>query len=184
MVPQSSAFTFKDAQASKSVSIFWILTPLTKISPRSSNTNPHSARILRVASGTWMRPLMPVLSMRLARFTVDPQMSYCGLVAPITPATTGPWAIPVPRAQSLLRTPNIPVGSECACAGVSVWGHLLSHLPTRSWKFLAECLLTSFKVCCIAKANKTSSLRWFHSFIDVWGRHTHTDEWRRRANIA
>lgn len=82
----------------KHVSILQPLTPLTKISPRSSRTKPHSARILRVSSGTWMRPLTPVLSMRLARFTVDPQMSYWGLVAPITPATTGPWAMPVPSA--------------------------------------------------------------------------------------
>lgn len=70
------------------------LTPLTNISPRSSRTKPQSVRILRVASGTWMRPLTPVLSMRLAKFTVEPQISYCGLVAPITPAATGPWAMP------------------------------------------------------------------------------------------
>lgn len=72
-----------------------MLTPLTKISPRSSRTNPHSIRIFFVASGTWIRPLIPVLSMRLARLTVDPQISYWGLVAPITPATTGPWAMPI-----------------------------------------------------------------------------------------
>lgn len=67
------------------------------MSPRSSKTNPNLARMGRVASGTWMRPLTPVVSMRLARFTVEPQMSYCGLVAPITPAITGPWAMPVDR---------------------------------------------------------------------------------------
>lgn len=66
-----------------------------KISPRSSRTNPQSDRIFLVGSGTWILPLMPVVSMRLARFTVIPQMSYCGLAAPITPATTGPCAIPV-----------------------------------------------------------------------------------------
>lgn len=43
---------------------------------------------------TWILPLTPVLSIRLAMFTVRPQMSYWGLVAPITPAITGPWAIP------------------------------------------------------------------------------------------
>lgn len=36
----------------------------------------------------------PVLSMRLATFTVLPQMSYWGLRAPITPATTGPMLRP------------------------------------------------------------------------------------------
>ena len=72
------------------------LTPLTKISPLSSSTKPQSASSFLVASGTWMRPLTPVLSMRLARFTVVPQMSYCGFVAPMTPAITGPWAMPDP----------------------------------------------------------------------------------------
>lgn len=48
---------------------------------------------LRVVS-TWILPSSPVLSIRLATFTVFPQMSYCGLRAPITPAITGPWFIP------------------------------------------------------------------------------------------
>lgn len=43
---------------------------------------------------TWIRPWTPVLSMRLATLTVFPQMSYCGLRAPITPATTGPTLMP------------------------------------------------------------------------------------------
>ena len=43
---------------------------------------------------TWMRSGTPVLSMRLATFTVLPQISYCGFWAPITPATTGPWFNP------------------------------------------------------------------------------------------
>ncbi len=70
------------------------LTPFMYISPRNSSTKPQSARILCVASGTWIFPLTPVLSIRLAKFTVMPQISYWGLVAPMTPATTGPWAIP------------------------------------------------------------------------------------------
>lgn len=37
----------------------------------------------------------PVLSILLATFTVLPQMSYCGFWAPMTPAITGPWFIPV-----------------------------------------------------------------------------------------
>lgn len=73
---------------------FLSLTPLMYISPRNSSTKPQSARILRVPSGTWILPLTPVLSIRLAKFTVMPQISYWGLVAPMTPATTGPWAIP------------------------------------------------------------------------------------------
>lgn len=42
-----------------------------------------------------MRSGTPVLSMRLATLTVFPQMSYCGFLAPITPATTGPMFSPV-----------------------------------------------------------------------------------------
>ena len=37
----------------------------------------------------------PVLSILLATFTVLPQISYWGFVAPITPATTGPIFKPV-----------------------------------------------------------------------------------------
>ena len=37
--------------------------------------------------------------MRLATFTVLPQMSYCGFWAPITPATTGPWFNPEKRCE-------------------------------------------------------------------------------------
>lgn len=46
---------------------------------------------------TWILPRTPVLSIRLATFTVLPQMSYCGFWAPITPATTGPWFNPDKR---------------------------------------------------------------------------------------
>lgn len=35
-----------------------------------------------------------MLSMRLETLTVLPQMSYCGLRAPMTPATTGPMFRP------------------------------------------------------------------------------------------
>ena len=44
---------------------------------------------------TWIVPTTPVLSILLATLTVLPQMSYCGFFAPITPATTGPWLIPM-----------------------------------------------------------------------------------------
>ena len=43
---------------------------------------------------TWILSGTPVLSMRLATFTVFPQMSYWGFLAPITPATTGPMLSP------------------------------------------------------------------------------------------
>lgn len=43
---------------------------------------------------TWILSGTPVLSMRLATFTVLPQMSYCGFRAPMTPATTGPMLRP------------------------------------------------------------------------------------------
>ena len=39
---------------------------------------------------TCIFPKVPVLSIRLAIFTVFPHISYCGFLAPITPATTGP----------------------------------------------------------------------------------------------
>ena len=45
-------------------------------------------------SETWIRPGEPVLSMRLAKFTVVPQMSNCGVLPWRTPAVTGPIAIP------------------------------------------------------------------------------------------
>lgn len=54
----------------------------------ASRRGPHRGAL------TWMRSGTPVLSMRLATFTVLPQMSYCGLRAPITPATTGPILSP------------------------------------------------------------------------------------------
>ena len=37
---------------------------------------------------------MQVESIRLATFTELPQISYCGLFAPMTPATAGPILIP------------------------------------------------------------------------------------------
>lgn len=43
---------------------------------------------------TCIFPSIPVLSIRLATFTVFPQISYCGFCAPMTPAMTGPWLIP------------------------------------------------------------------------------------------
>lgn len=52
---------------------------------------------LQCGSLTWILPRTPVLSIRLATFTVLPQMSYCGFWAPITPATTGPWFNPDKR---------------------------------------------------------------------------------------
>lgn len=53
-----------------------------------------TAPMLQCGFLTWIFPRTPVLSMRLATFTVLPQMSYCGFWAPITPATTGPWFNP------------------------------------------------------------------------------------------
>lgn len=50
----------------------------------SSNSSPLTC----ILSNT------PVLSILLATFTEFPQMSYWGLLAPITPAMTGPWFIP------------------------------------------------------------------------------------------
>lgn len=46
-------------------------------------------------SPTWILSQMPVLSILLATLTAFPQMSYCGFLAPMTPATTGPTLIPI-----------------------------------------------------------------------------------------
>lgn len=46
---------------------------------------------------TWIFPSSPVLSILLATFTVLPHMSYCGFLAPMTPAITGPWFMPVKK---------------------------------------------------------------------------------------
>lgn len=51
---------------------------------------------------TWVHPISPVLSIRLDIFTVSPQMSYWGFLDPMTPATTGPWLIPM-RSVKLLK---------------------------------------------------------------------------------
>lgn len=53
---------------------------------------------------TCIFPWSPVLSIRLATFTVLPQMSYWGRLAPITPATTGPTLIPVQIRIRQIRT--------------------------------------------------------------------------------
>lgn len=50
----------------------------------------HEVFLSKLTAETWMWLAFPVLYIRLATFTVSPQMSYCGLWAPITPATTGP----------------------------------------------------------------------------------------------
>lgn len=61
----------------------------------------HFHRMCWHAEYHWTYPLItcifprtPVLSIRLATFTVFPQISYCGFWAPMTPAITGPWLIP------------------------------------------------------------------------------------------
>lgn len=104
------------------------LTPFTWMSPLSCRRKPCSTKMQLVASGTWRRwrwwrwwlhkllpqtgaltwilPLTPVLSIRLAMFTVAPQMSYCGLVAPITPAITGPWATPAGQRENCMKIWN------------------------------------------------------------------------------
>ena len=50
--------------------------------------------LIRLSFITWIFPIMQVESILLATFTELPQISYCGLFAPMTPATTGPILIP------------------------------------------------------------------------------------------
>lgn len=60
-----------------------------------------------------------MLSMRLETLTVLPQMSYCGLRAPITPATTGPMFRPGGgRGQGQRVTAPPPA------TGARVWGRV------------------------------------------------------------
>ena len=56
--------------------------------------------ILHGHTYTWVFPVSPVLSILLARLTVSPHMSYCGFLAPMTPATMGPWLIPIRSLKS------------------------------------------------------------------------------------
>lgn len=68
------------------------------------------ASIILLTSFSWrglitcIFPRTPVLSIRLATFTVFPQMSYCGFWAPMTPAITGPWLIPDNGQQYVSKT--------------------------------------------------------------------------------
>ena len=71
-----------------------------------ASTPPWSSRRagrewLRLWNFTWIFPTLHVESIRLATFTALPQMSYCGLLAPITPATTGPMLMPWKRKQNI-----------------------------------------------------------------------------------
>lgn len=80
----------------KKKNIFFILSKV--ISLYSSTVKWHIERIFWQCSVTlhftWILSGTPVLSIRLATFTVLPQMSYWGFLAPITPATTGPMLRP------------------------------------------------------------------------------------------
>ena len=60
--------------------------------PRTFCTTHPSHR--HTALHTWIRPGWPVLSMRLAKFTVLPQTSNMGVLPCNTPAVMGPAAIP------------------------------------------------------------------------------------------
>lgn len=62
----------------------------------------------------------PVLYILLATLTVSPQMSYCGLCAPITPATTGPKFKPMNKEKIMninheVRIQNIQVWKCYVC---------------------------------------------------------------------
>ena len=50
---------------------------------------------------TCIFPISPVDSILLATLTVFPQISYCGLLPPTTPATTGPRLSPTRRENTL-----------------------------------------------------------------------------------
>lgn len=50
---------------------------------------------LYASSETLMRPFVPVVSVRLVKFTVFPNKQYLGILCPITPVTTSPEWIPI-----------------------------------------------------------------------------------------
>lgn len=54
----------------------------------------HFKKQRPVAIVTCILPSTPELSILLETLTVSPQISYWGFLAPMTPATTGPWFIP------------------------------------------------------------------------------------------
>ena len=63
---------------------------------------------------TWVFPTSPVESILLARLTASPHMSYCGFFAPITPATMGPWLIPL---RVHVGAMGVHVGAMCVHVG-------------------------------------------------------------------
>ncbi len=70
--------------------------PLISIGPRSLSTcRPRLMSICAVFSLQWMRPATPLLSMRLAVFTVSPNRQYLGIRLPTTPAITEPECMPM-----------------------------------------------------------------------------------------
>lgn len=62
--------------------------PLTWMLPRQVTGYPFAIRMSRTSWVTWIPSKTPVDSILEATFTALPQMSYCGFLAPITPATT------------------------------------------------------------------------------------------------
>lgn len=73
---------------------------------------------------TWILPWTPVLSILLATLTVFPQMSYCGLRAPITPATTGPTLMPARQPRSAISTGKASEKRSCPSRGHGFLGSL------------------------------------------------------------
>lgn len=114
----------------------------------SSNSSPLTC----ILSNT------PVLSILLATFTEFPQMSYWGLLAPITPAMTGPWFIPAKTEINVRNTkhtfnflPFVSDLSQYSCT---------THSPILSLKLLKECVLINSSLPMRVMAKSTMERTW------------------------
>lgn len=70
---------------------------------------------------TWIRSSTPVESILEATFTAFPQMSYWGLCAPITPATTGPMLMPIQI--KIYFVPNVYLNTDFITHYISIIRH-------------------------------------------------------------
>lgn len=105
---------------------------------------------------TWILPWTPVLSIRLATLTVFPQMSYWGLRAPITPATTGPTLIPRKHPQCGLWS--------AGKAGLTSWGH-----PVCLMMSSVEKRLPPSRSCSVLKQNSSRLTEGQHQVLPTQG---------------
>lgn len=125
------------------------------------NKGDHSG----LKDSTCIFPCTPVLSILLATFTVFPQMSYCGLLAPITPATTGPTLIPGHMDKTFIFNENtgLSLGLACFCFYVSC-EPVFTESKSFSW---LESDLSPKSQVVSALSQITINLSNFHLFLTI-----------------